>query len=180
MTAIGQLQARRDPPVRGADRMEMPMDTKGLQIRPARQEDLENMVSLLQALFAIEEDFIPDPDCQRRGLSRFLDGCGKHRCILVAEAEEQVVAMATLQILISTAEGGPVGLVEDVVVREDCRGAGIGGRLMTALVKWAADRRLSRLQLLADRTNFNALDYYDHLGWLPTRMICLRKKGPFS
>ena len=156
------------------------MDSKGLLIRPARQEDLEAMVALLQTLFAIEEDFVPDPGRQRRGLIRFLDGCGKHRCILVAEADEQVIAMATIQILISTAEGGPVGLVEDVVVREDGRGAGVGGRLMSALVDWAADRRLTRLQLLADRMNFNALDFYDRMGWLPTRMICLRKKGPFS
>jgi GNAT superfamily N-acetyltransferase len=156
----------------------MPMDTTGLVIRPARQDDLESMVTLLQALFAIEEDFVPNPERQRRGLTRFLDGCGKHRCILVAEAEGQVIAMATIQILISTAEGGPVGLVEDVVVQEDCRGAGVGRRLMGALVAWAADRQLTRLQLLADRTNFEALDFYDRQGWLPTRLICLRRKCP--
>jgi GNAT superfamily N-acetyltransferase len=176
MTAFGQLQIRLVPPMNGTGRMEMPMDKKGLVVRPGRQDDLEVMVSLLQALFAIEEDFSPDPDRQRQGLTRFLDGCGKHRSILVAEASGEVVAMATIQILISTAEGGPVGLVEDVVVREDCRSAGIGRRLMTAIVDWAVDRQLTRLQLLADRTNFDALDFYDRLGWLPTRLICLRKK----
>jgi len=156
------------------------MNTERLIIRPAAPDDLETMVGLLQALFAIEEDFVPDPDRQRQGLSRFLDGCGKHRCILVAETEGRVVAMATLQILISTAEGGAVGLVEDVVVREDRRGAGIGRRLMEALVDWAIDRKLTRLQLLADRTNFDGLDFYDRLGWLPTRLICLRKKCAFN
>jgi len=153
------------------------MDTKGLVIRPARSDDLEPLVELLQALFAIEEDFVPDPDRQGRGLTRFLDGCGKHRGILVADIEGQVVAMATIQILISTAEGGPVGLVEDVVVREGCRGVGIGRRLMTAIVDWAVARRLTRLQLLADRMNLDALDFYDRMGWVPTRMICLRKKA---
>lgn len=138
------------------------------------------MVSLLQALFALEEDFIPDPERQRRGLSRFLDGCGRHRCILVADENRRVIAMATIQILISTAEGGPVGLVEDVVVREDCRGRGVGRQLMTAITSWAAERGLTRLQLLADRTNFCALDFYDRMGWLPTRLICLRQKGPFN
>ena len=152
------------------------MDTKVLTIRPAGQDDLEAMVSLLQALFAIEEDFSPEPDRQRKGLMRFLEGCGKHRCILVAQSEKQVIAMATIQILISTAEGGPVGLVEDVVVREDCRGGGVGRRLMDAVATWAEDRGLKRLQLLADRTNFSALDFYDTIGWLPTRLVCLRKK----
>jgi GNAT superfamily N-acetyltransferase len=155
------------------------MDTRALVIRPARQDDLDAMVALLQALFAIEEDFAPDPDRQRRGLTRFLEGCGKHRAILVAESGGQLIAMAAVQIMISTAEGGPVGLVEDVVVQEDRRGCGVGRRLMAALGAWAEAYGLTRLQLLADRTNFSALDFYNQAGWLPTRLICLRKKcGP--
>lgn len=151
------------------------MNTKALTIRPAGQDDLDAMVSLLQALFAIEEDFTPDPERQRRGLIRFLDGCGKHRGILVAASEAGVIAMATIQILVSTAEGGPVGLVEDVVVREEYRGCGIGRRLMDAVAAWADERGLTRLQLMADRTNFSALDFYDRMGWVPTRLICLRR-----
>ena len=157
------------------DKIDNGTHTGALTIRSAQYDDLEAMVSLLQALFAIEEDFTPAPDRQRQGLKRFMDGCGKHRCIRVAESENQVIAMATIQILISTAEGGPVGLVEDVVVQEDCRGMGIGRRLMTALTSWSAERGLMRLQLLADRTNFSALDFYNKGGWLPTRLMCLRK-----
>jgi len=151
------------------------MDMKALTIRSAGQDDLEAMVALLQTLFAIEEDFTPDPERQRRGLVRFLDGCGKHRGILVAEGEAEVIAMATIQILVSTAEGGAVGLVEDVVVHQDYRGCGVGRRLMNAVTAWAQERGLTRLQLLADRTNFNALDFYDRMGWVPTRLICLRR-----
>jgi GNAT superfamily N-acetyltransferase len=162
------------------DKIDNGSHTGALTIRPAHHNDVEAMVSLLQALFAVEEDFTPDPDRQRRGLIRFLDGCGKHRCVLVAESENQVIAMATLQILISTAEGGPVGLVEDVVVQVDCRGKGIGRRLMTALATWSTERGLMRLQLLADRTNFSALDFYNKSGWLPTQLMCLRKKCPLN
>ncbi len=148
-----------------------------LTIRPARREDLEAMVLLLQTLFAIEEDFVPDPVRQRRGLERFLDGCGKHRGILVAEIDGRIAAMATIQILISTAEGGPVGLVEDVVVRKACRGRGIGRRLMEGVTAWADKHGLSRLQLLADRANQDALEFYRKIDWHVTEMICLRKKG---
>lgn len=160
------------------DKMDHETDTGMLAIRPAQRNDLDALVSLLQALFAIEEDFTPDPDRQRQGLKCFLEGCGKHRSILVAEIEDRVIAMATIQILVSTAEGGPVGVVEDVVVQEDCRGMGIGRRLMTALTTWSNERGLLRLQLLSDRTNFSALDFYNKLGWLPTRLMCLRKKWP--
>lgn len=158
--------------------MESLLDKQTLTIRPAGPDDLDAMVLLLQALFAVEADFTPDRDRQRQGLMRFLDGCGKHRCILVAEHERQVIAMATLQILISTAEGGPVGLVEDVVVREDCRGQGIGKRLIKALSAWADAHGLSRLQLLADHDNQSALDFYRKIGWETTRLICLRKSRP--
>jgi GNAT superfamily N-acetyltransferase len=64
------------------------------------------------------------------------------------------------------------------VVQEDCRGQGIGRRLMAALATWSTEHGLMRLQLLADRTNFSALDFYNKSGWLPTRLMCLRKKGP--
>jgi hypothetical protein len=47
---------------------------------------------------------------------------------------------------------------------------------MESIEKWARDRGATRLQLLADRTNFGALDFYDNIGWLPTRLICLRRK----
>lgn len=159
------------------------MNSEGLTIRPAVIADLDDLVQLLQALFALEADFSPDPERQRLGLKLFLDGCGKHRCLLVAEdaeaaavkADGKVIAMASVQILISTAEGGAVGMVEDVVVRRDRRGHGVGRRLMVELFRWADQRGLKRLQLLADRHNRPALDFYAQMGWQPTELICLRR-----
>ena len=105
-----------------------------------------------------------------------IDGCGKHRCAQVAEVEGAVVGMGTAQLLISTAEGGVGALVEDIVVDTQWRGRGIGRKLVAALERWALDHGATRLQLLADRTNFSALDFYDRIGWRPTRMICLRRR----
>ena len=153
------------------------MDVKTVAIRPATWDDLEDMVSLLQVLFAMEEDFVPDPDRQRQGLQRFLDGCGKHRAIFVARRDDRAIGMATIQVLISTGEGGPVGLVEDVVVRKEFRGCGIGRRLLAALTTWANDRNLLRLQLLADSHNRPALNFYRKNGWQATQLVCLRTKG---
>jgi GNAT superfamily N-acetyltransferase len=150
------------------------MAPRHITIRHACPDDMDAMICLLQALFRLEADFAPLPDRQRNGLQRFLDGCGKHRCIQVAEKDGRVVGMATLQILISTAEGGPVGMVEDVVVHEQFRGKGVGRRLMASLVSWSVKRGLTRLQLLADRNNRSALDFYRRIGWRSTQLICLR------
>lgn len=146
-----------------------------MKIRNATREDIAAMVDLLAGLFVLESDFSPDPDHQRLGLFAMLDGCAKHKCVKVAEAGGEVVAMATAQTLISTAEGGLVGLVEDVVVRPDWQGKGAGRALMAALQDWAALRGLKRLQLLADRDNPGALGFYEKLGWKKTRLACLRK-----
>ncbi len=138
------------------------------------------MVGLLKQLFAIETDFKIDDQRHHRGLSLLLDGCGKHRCVKVAEVDGDVVGMGTAQLLISTAEGSVVALIEDIVVDAHWRQKGIGREMMACLEKWALDQGVTRLQLLADRTNFSALDFYDRIGWLPTKMICLRRKPGFS
>jgi predicted N-acetyltransferase YhbS len=145
-------------------------------IRNAHPDDLGTLTELLRQLFSIEADFAVDADRQRRGLSLMLDGCLKHRCVKVAEVDGEVVAMVTAQMLISTAEGSAVALIEDMVVDGHHRGRGIGRQLMAAIEAWAREHGASRLQLLADRTNFSGLDFYDKIGWRPTRLICLRRK----
>ena len=147
-----------------------------VQTRNAQSDDLDEMTALLQALFSIEADFEVDAARQLRGLQLMLDGCRKHRCIKVAEADGKVVGMCTAQILVSTAEGSVVALIEDMVVAPAYRRAGIGRLLMADIESWARAQGATRLQLLADRTNFDALDFYDRLGWRPTRLICLRRK----
>lgn len=142
-------------------------------IRPARLADLPRLTELLQLLFAIEADFCGDPGRQRRGLELLL--ASENACLLVAEAAGEVVGMASGQVLISTAEGGPALLVEDVLVRPQWRGRGIGRKLLAAWAAWAEKRGISRLQLLADRDNAPALAFYDQLGWQTTRLICLRR-----
>ena len=60
--------------------------------------------------------------------------------MLVAEHTEEVVAMVTAQLVVSTAEGGPAALVEDMVVEAAERGRGLGRRLLEAAEAWAAAR----------------------------------------
>jgi GNAT superfamily N-acetyltransferase len=140
-----------------------------VKIRTAEPGDLDSLVSLLATLFAIEEDFVFD---ERRGLALMLEN--ERGCVLVAEAEGQVVGMCTGQLLVSTAEGGLSLLVEDVVVDEQWRGRGVGRLLIEAISDWARLEKVSRLQLLADRNNVPSLDFYRSLGWQTTELICLR------
>lgn len=127
------------------------------------------MAELLHQLFAIEADFTPDFALQSRGLELLLHSDTSQ--VFVAEADEQVVGMCTVQIIISTAKGREVGIIEDVVVDLDYRNQGLGARMLDALEQWAVQRGLARLQLQADKQNAPALGFYRRQGWNHTNLI---------
>jgi ribosomal protein S18 acetylase RimI-like enzyme len=145
-----------------------------VSIRPARADDVDALVRLLQALFSIEADFRPDEARQRAGLALLLAEADR-AAVLVAELGGAVVGMVTAQLSISTAEGGLSATVEDMVVDAAARGGGVGAALLSAIEAWAARRGATRLQLLADRENAAALAFYARMGWSRTRLVCLRR-----
>ncbi len=149
------------------------------RIRAATILDLPALVELLTELFTIETDFRVDVPRHARGLRLLIRQARRGTsCVLVAEVGGVVVGMATVQTVISTAEGARSGWIEDVVVRRDWRGLGVGSSLMDEAVKWARATGITRLQLLADRRNTAALAFYDGLDFARTNMICLRRPVP--
>lgn len=145
-----------------------------LTIRRADQDDIEMMTQLLKVLFSIEEDFIFNDEKQRRGLEIMLED-RENRCVFIAEHNSQIVGMISGQVLISTAEGGISVLVEDLIVKEVYRKRSIGKELLFKIEEWAALKKAKRLQLLSENDNFPALNFYRHLNWNDTGLICLNK-----
>lgn len=141
----------------------------GVSIAPACEADIPELIELLAVLFAIEQDFSPDPDKQRRGLAALLASPTGHIAI-ARDATARAVGMATVQLVISTAEGAPSAWIEDVVVREDFRARGLGRTLLDAVLAWARTQGAVRAQLLADLDNAPALAFYERVGWQPTRL----------
>lgn len=141
-------------------------------IRQANHQSIEQLLPLLGELCALEQDFSFDEVRHRQGLELLFNDTGS--CVLVAEQNGQAVAMCTAQIVISTAQGGPSALVEDLVVDSRFRGRGLGRRLLGRLRRWSESRGATRMQLLADSDNAGALEFYDRCGWSQTNMICLR------
>ncbi len=144
-------------------------------IRPARASDIPGMCDLLAELFSIESDFCADRKRQSRGLELLLCDTSGASIVFVAEKGDEIAGMCSVQILISTAEGGPVGLLEDLVVKSKYRGNGIGTRLLSEIVGWSAKKNLSRLQLLRDTDNIGALKFYAGNDWNDTKLICMRR-----
>ena len=142
-------------------------------IRKAENKDIDAMIGLLYQLFSIEEYFTFNAENQQKGLALLIES--NTAVVLVAELNRKVIGMLTAQTNISTAEGGVAAVLEDMIIEKSLRGQGIGKQLMLAMEQWANEKGINRLQLLADKTNTPALAYYNKLGWIETKMFCLRK-----
>ncbi len=105
-------------------------------ISPATLEDIPQLAELLEHLFKQEHDFIADKVRQAEGLRQII-GSPETGIILVARSDNEVVGMVMLLYTISTVEGGPVGLLEDMTVRPDQRDKEIGKRLLNAAIIYA-------------------------------------------
>lgn len=145
-----------------------------VSIREATVRDIPALAGLLADLFALESDFSPDTDRQQKGLAALLSAPAAR--IFVAEVDQCAIGMCTVQVVISTAEGGRVGLVEDVIVKSAWRGRGVGRALLAALEAWAHGEGLRRLQLLADMDNHPAHGFYRKNGWTETRLRAWRRR----
>lgn len=148
--------------------------------RPARSQDIPRLCELLEELFTLESDFQPDRAKQAQALQLLIDTGNDNReqptrVVWIADLDGEVIGMCSLQVLISTAEGGEVGLIEDVIIDAAHRGRGIGQHMLQSLETWARERGLTRLQLLADTHNRGALSFYERHGWHPMQMLALRK-----
>jgi GNAT superfamily N-acetyltransferase len=143
----------------------------------AAAEDLPQLADLLAELFTLESDFQPERDKQLRGLQLILDNPALGR-LFVLRVAGQIAGMANALITISTAEGGRVLLLEDVIVSRVHRGGGCGRRLVEHVLDWAHEQGMTRVTLLADRDNHAALDFYRRLGFETSHMTVLRKNLP--
>ena len=145
-----------------------------MHIRNARAGDIDQLVTMLVALFNLEQDFRPHPVLQSTALNMIIMD-PSYRLVVAADRDDTPVGLFSLHILISTAEGGRVGLIEDLFVLPEWRGQGIGRALMDEADRIVRRERLIRLQLLADRDNTSALEFYKRNGWRETSLTALRK-----
>lgn len=145
-----------------------------IDVHFATAADLDAMADLLAELFTLESDFRPERDKQLHGLRLILENSQIGRLFVLRDGGV-VVGMANALITISTAEGRPVLLLEDVIVKAAYRGRGLGRRLAEHVLAWAADAGMTRVTLLADQDNAPALAYYARLGFAPSAMKVLRR-----
>ena len=143
------------------------------RIEQATLEDLPQLADLLYDLFTQEADFVPNRSKQMRGLRLILEQPNRGR-IFVLRQSGVIVAMINLLFTISTAEGGFVILLEDVVVHRNYRGQGFGDRLLRHAIEYAKKKDFLRITLLTDRINEDGQRFFKTHGFFVSSMIPMR------
>jgi GNAT superfamily N-acetyltransferase len=139
----------------------------------AQISDLPALSALLTLLFSQEHEFTPDTAAQQRGLTGILEQPDTGR-ILVARHHGEVIAMVSILFSTSTALGGRVALLEDMVVNPSYRGQGIGSQLLEYAISFARAEKVLRMTLLTDHDNVTAQNFYQQHGVQPSSMQAWR------
>ena len=142
-------------------------------IEQATLEDLPQLVDLLHELFSLEGDFVPNRAKQMRGLRLILEQPNRGR-IFVLRRNGMILGMINLLFTISTAEGGFVIMLEDVIIHHDFRHQGYGDRLLHHAVEYARKKDFLRITLLTDRLNEQGQTFFEKHGFFRSKMIPMR------
>jgi GNAT superfamily N-acetyltransferase len=82
--------------------------------------------------------------------------------------------MINLLFTISTAEGGFVILLEDLVVHKEFQGHGYGSKLLQHAIDFARQKNFLRITLLTDRPENLAQEFFRRHGFHESSMIPMR------
>lgn len=144
------------------------------RVEPATLEDLPALTELVMNLLTASGDFTPDRTLQERGLQLILEQPSRGR-IFVVRNQDQIFGMVNLLFTISTARGGFVILMEDVVIHPDHRGQGYGTMLVDYVADFAKKKHFKRITLLTDRISAESQEFFKKRGFDYSNMIPMRR-----
>lgn len=139
-------------------------------IRAAERADVPALLGLVRDLAEYERE--PDAvEATEQHIEQALfpaDGEPRSHA-LVAETDGEVVAMAVWYVTFSTWTGRHGIWLEDLYVRPEQRGAGLGTALLARLAATAVERGWARLEWWVLGWNTPSIEFYDALGARPMR-----------
>src|SRR2546422_9129312 len=142
-------------------------------IEPATQADLDELSEMLGELFSQESDFSTDKERQLRVLRLIFEQPSRGR-VFVLRRNGAIVGMINLLFTISTAEGGFVILLEDLVVHKQYQNKGYGSKLLQHAIDFAKQKNFLRVTLLTDRPENVAQEFFRRHGFVESSMIPMR------
>jgi N-acetylglutamate synthase-like GNAT family acetyltransferase len=145
-----------------------------IEFREAIHSDIPALLRLLELLFTQEAEFSFNEKMTQNALNEIIkdNSIGE---IFIATHNNTAIAMVSILYTISSALGGRVGLLEDMIVHPKYRFDGGGSQLLQYALKKVKDKNLKRLTLLTDESNTIAHHFYTKHEFKKSSMIAFRK-----
>ena len=121
----------------------------------------------------LQDDFTPDREAHDRGIRLILEEPSRGR-IFVLRNDERIIGMVNLLFTISTALGGFVILLEDVVIHPDHRKQGYGSLLLQHVIEFGKQKEFKRITLLTDKLGSASQEFFQQHGFEFSRLIPMR------
>ena len=137
--------------------------TAALSIRPAGPADLPLIAELIRAL-ADYEQLADEVRFDGAVLGERLFGERRYAEVLIGEVDGAAQGFALFFHNFSTFEGRPGIYLEDLFVRPEARGSGLGKALLAKLAALAVERDCARLEWSVLDWNEPAIGFYRGLG----------------
>ena len=131
-------------------------------IRKGEKQDMPAVLELIKELAAFEKE----PDAVVTTVETLEEeGFGENPLfhVFVAEAGGKIEGMALVYYRFSTWKGRTLHL-EDLIVRENKRGTGMGNALYQKVIKFAKEQGLKRVEWVVLDWNKHAIDFYERSG----------------
>lgn len=141
------------------------MDNKIL-IRAAKEEDTPAIFSLIKELAEFEK-LSAQIETAENELHQTLFGENKFVEILIAEYDKKIVGQAIFLKNFSTFLGKPGIYLEDLYVKPEMRGKGIGRALLDKIILLAKERNYGRVEWSVLDWNTSAIEFYKKIGARP-------------
>jgi GNAT superfamily N-acetyltransferase len=133
-----------------------------MNIRKGNPEDMKSVLELIQELAIFEKE----PDAVLVTVDDLIrDGFGEKPLfhVFVAEADGKIVGIALYYYRYSTWKGKTIHL-EDLIVKEEMRGTGLGSALYSEIMKQGKKDNVRRIEWNVLNWNTPAVNFYENSG----------------
>jgi len=136
------------------------------EIKPATEKDVPLILAFIKDL-AEYEKLLHEVVATEEILRETLFGQKAHAEVVIGYLDNKPVSFALFFHNFSTFLGRPGIYLEDLFVKPEARGAGIGQKMLAYLAKLAKDRNCGRLEWWVLDWNEPAINFYKRIGAKP-------------
>jgi GNAT superfamily N-acetyltransferase len=139
---------------------------ENIKIRKAEPKDVKIILNLIKEL-AEYEKLLDEVTATEDKLISTIFGKDKFVEVWLAEIEDEVAGQVIFFRNFSTFLAKPGLYIEDIYVRPQFRGRGIGKKLLNKVIDFAAEKNYGRVEWCVLNWNEPAIEFYKNMGAVP-------------